>query len=121
MQAPPFGAVPPNPLAEHNRRLEHLLRELRRAMYAKKSEKLQPDQLQLAFEALEGALAHVLVSKFADHLPLYRQSQILARSGIDVHRSTLADWVGKTAFHQRTLVRAMPGGRVEDVAEPGSG
>ena len=44
-------------LAEHNRRLEHLLRELRRAMFGKKSEKLHPDQLQLAFEALEGALA----------------------------------------------------------------
>ena len=205
-------------LAEQNRRLEHLLRELRRAMYAKKSEKLHPDQLQLAFEALEsalaeteqavsasttsaprerrpdprrnighlpehlprieqvlepqstqcpcgcgamvrigedrterldivpaqlrvivtvrpkyacrvceegvtqapapahliegaipteGALAHVLVSKYADHLPLYRQSQILARSGLDVHRSTLADWVGKTAFHLRPLVECL--------------
>jgi transposase len=41
-----------------------------------------------------GLLAHVLVSKFADHLPLYRQSQIFARSGIDLDRSTLADWVG---------------------------
>ena len=205
-------------LTEHNRRLEHLLRELRRAMYGKKSEKLHPDQLQLAFEALEGALAeteaqasaspiptprekrpdarrnlghlpehlprieqviepqstncpcgcgemvrigedrterldivpaqlrvivtvrpkyacrvceegvtqalapahliegaiptegvlaHVLVSKFADHLPLYRQSRILARSGLDVHRSTLADWVGKTAFHLRPLVECL--------------
>ena len=205
-------------LAEQNRRLEHLLRELRRAMFAKKSEKLHPDQLQLAFEALEGALAeaeqaappspaptprakrpdarrnighlpehlprieqviepestnypcgcgemvrigedrterldivpvqlrvivtvrpkyacrvceegvtqalapahliegaiptegalaHVLVSKFADHLPLFRQSQILARSGLDVHRSTLAGWVGKTAFHLRPLVECL--------------
>jgi transposase len=41
-----------------------------------------------------GLLAHVLVSKYADHLPLYRQSQIYARSGIDLDRSTLADWVG---------------------------
>jgi len=41
-----------------------------------------------------GFLAHVLVSKYADHLPLYRQSQIFARSGIDLDRSTLADWVG---------------------------
>jgi transposase len=41
-----------------------------------------------------GLLAHVLVSKFADHLLLYRQSQIFARSGIDLDRSTLADWVG---------------------------
>lgn len=52
----------------------------------------------------EGAIAHVLVSKYADHLPLYRQSQILARSGIDIHRSTLADWVGVAAFHLRPIV-----------------
>ena len=43
--------------AERNRRLEHLVRELRRAIYAKKSEKLHRDQLLLAFEELEGALA----------------------------------------------------------------
>ena len=201
-------------LTEQNRRLEHLLNELRRAMFGKKSEKLDPDQLQLAFEELEGALAeaegevpagttptprakrpaaernlghlpahlprtyelvepestqcpcgcgemikigedraerlnivpaqlqvivtirpkyacrkceegvtqapapahlvegglptegllaHVLVSKFADHLPLYRQSQIFARSGIELHRSTLAEWVGKAAFHLRPV------------------
>lgn len=47
----------------------------------------------------EGAIAHVPVSKYADHLPLYRQSQIMSRAGIDIHRSTLADWVGKAAFH----------------------
>ena len=44
-------------LEHRNRRLEHLVRELRRAIYAKKSEKLHPDQLLLAFEELEGALA----------------------------------------------------------------
>jgi transposase len=43
-----------------------------------------------------GLLAHVLVSKYADHLPLYRQSQIFEREGIDLDRSTLADWVGKS-------------------------
>ena len=43
-----------------------------------------------------GLLAHVLVSKYADHLPLYRQSQIYAREGVDLDRSTLADWVGKS-------------------------
>jgi transposase len=52
----------------------------------------------------EGAIAHVLVSKYADHCPLYRQSQILARSGIDIHRSTLADWVGVAAFYLRPVV-----------------
>jgi transposase len=41
-----------------------------------------------------GLLAHVLVSKFGDHLPLYRQSEIYAREGIDLSRSTLAGWVG---------------------------
>jgi transposase len=39
-------------------------------------------------------LAHVLVSKYGDHLPLYRQSEIFAREGIDLDRSTLAGWVG---------------------------
>jgi len=202
-------------LTEQNERLEHLLRELRRALFAKKSEKFHPDQLQLAFEALEGAiaeaegpapssaprakrpapgrnlgslpehlpriermlepestqcpcgcgemvrigeerterldivpaqlrvivtirpkyacraceegvtqapapahliegaiptegaLAHVLVSKYADHLPLYRLSQIFARCGLDVHRSTLAGWVGKASFHLRALTECL--------------
>ena len=44
-----------------------------------------------------GLLAHMLVSKYADHLPLYRQSQIFDREGLDLDRSTLADRVGKTA------------------------
>lgn len=51
----------------------------------------------------EGTIAHVIVSKYADHLPLYRQSQIYARSGLDLHRSTLAGWVGKAAFHLRPI------------------
>ena len=207
-------------LTEQNQRLEHLLNELRRAMFGKKSEKLHPDQLLLAFEELEGALAeaeeetpasttrpprakrpaaernighlpahlprtyklvepestqcpcgcgemvkigedrterldivpaqlqvivtirpkyacrsceegvtqapapahliegglptegmlaHVLVSKFADHLPLYRQSQIYARSGIELHRSTLAEWVGKASFHLRPVFDCLKG------------
>ena len=205
-------------LEDRNRRLEHLVRELRRAIYGKKSEKLHRDQLLLAFEELEGALAeaeadapasttptprakrpaaqrnighlpahlprvfdviepqstlcpcgcgemtkigedrterlhvvpaklqvivtvrpkyacrqceegvtqapapahliegalptegmlaHVLVSKFADHLPLYRQAQIYARSGVELHRSTLADWVGKASFHLRPVFECL--------------
>ena len=43
-----------------------------------------------------GLLAHVLVSKYGDHLPLYRQSEIYAREGVELDRSTLADWVGGT-------------------------
>jgi transposase len=202
-------------LEDQNRRLEHLVREMRRAVYGRKSEKLHPDQLQLAFEDLEaalaeaeeaaparttsrrarkrpgaernighlpahlprierviepestqcpcgcgemarigedrterldivpaqlrvivtvrpkyacrvceqgvtqaetpahliegalpteGAIAHVLVSKYADHSPLYRQAQIYARSGVELHRSTLAGWVGAAAFHLKPVL-----------------
>ena len=42
-----------------------------------------------------GLLAHVLVRKYADHFPLYRQSQIYAREGVDLDRSTMSDWVGR--------------------------
>lgn len=56
----------------------------------------------------EATVAHVLVSKFADHLPLYRQAQIYARQGVALDRSTLTDWVGRAAFllrpvHERLL------------------
>src|ERR1700675_4171624 len=44
-----------------------------------------------------GLLAHVLVSKYGDHLPLYRQSEIYAREGVEIDRSTLAEWVGGTS------------------------
>ncbi len=54
-----------------------------------------------------GLLAHVLVAKFCDHLPLYRQSEIYAREGVDVERSTLADWVGQSAALLRPLVDAL--------------
>ncbi|MGC1520491.1 MAG: IS66 family transposase [Steroidobacteraceae bacterium] len=54
-----------------------------------------------------GLLAHVLVSKYCDHLPLYRQSQIYAREGIDLDRSTLADWVGGASALLEPLVKAI--------------
>ncbi|MBL4598043.1 MAG: IS66 family transposase [Rhizobiaceae bacterium] len=54
-----------------------------------------------------GLLAHVLVSKYADHLPLYRQSQIFARDGIDLDRSTLAEWVGKSTTLLEPLAKAI--------------
>ncbi|WP_139333912.1 IS66 family transposase [Bosea sp. TND4EK4] len=58
----------------------------------------------------EATVAHVLVSKYADHLPLYRQAQIYGRQGVNLDRSTLADWVGKAAFllrpvHERLFER----------------
>jgi transposase len=43
-------------------------------------------------------LAHVLVAKYCDHLPLYRQAEIYARDGVDLDRSTMADWVGQAAW-----------------------
>jgi transposase len=52
-------------------------------------------------------LAHVLVSKYADHLPLYRQSQIYAREGLDLDRSTLADWVGGASALLEPLVASL--------------
>ena len=44
-----------------------------------------------------GLLAHVLVAKYCDHLPLHRQSEIYAREGVELERSTLADWVGSAS------------------------
>ena len=58
--------------------------------------------------ATAGLLAHVLVAKFADHLPLYRQSEIYAREGVELERSTLADWVGQSATLLRPLIDASP-------------
>jgi transposase len=54
-----------------------------------------------------GLLAHVLVSKYADHLPLYRQSEIYAREGVDLERSTLADWVGGASSLLSPLVEVL--------------
>jgi len=51
----------------------------------------------------DALVAQVLVSKYADHLPLYRQAQIYARQGIRLDRSTLADWVGRAAWHLRPV------------------
>ena len=54
-----------------------------------------------------GLLAHVLVAKYADHLPLYRQSGIYAREGVELERSTLADWVGRSAALLDPLVMVL--------------
>ena len=55
----------------------------------------------------EATVVHVLVSKYADHLPLYRQAQIYGRQGVDLDRSTLADWVGRAAFELRPVYEAL--------------
>ena len=54
-----------------------------------------------------GLLAHVLVAKYADHLPLYRQSGIYAREGVELERSTLADWVGRSVALLDPLIEAL--------------
>ena len=51
----------------------------------------------------EATVASVIVSKYADHLPLYRQAQIYSRQGVDLDRSTLASWVGKAAYELKPV------------------
>lgn len=62
-----------------------------------------------------GLLAHVLVARYTDHLPRYRQSEIYAREGVELDRSTLVDWVGSAAALLTPLAEAIgthvPAGR----------
>ena len=55
----------------------------------------------------EALLAHVAVAKYSDHLPLNRQSEIYAREGVELDRSTLADWIGRMAWLLRPLAEAI--------------
>jgi len=77
-------------------------------------------------------LAHIAIAKFCDHLPLYRQSEIYARSGLDIDRSQLAEWLGHVAWLLKPLVELVAAhvmaGRVihaddtpVDVLAPGTG
>jgi len=52
-------------------------------------------------------IAHVLVSKFCDHTPLYRQAQIYARDGVEIPRSTQSEWVGQATTLLNPLVEAV--------------
>jgi transposase len=54
-----------------------------------------------------GLLAHVLVAKYCDHQPLYRQAEMYGREGVELERSTLADWVGGTSGLLEPLVEAL--------------
>jgi transposase len=82
--------------------------------------------------ATEALLAHVLISKYGDHLPLYRQVQIFVRHGVTLDRSTLCDWVGRacwwlTPLYERILNAVLASPRVfaDDttlpVLDPGRG
>jgi transposase len=55
----------------------------------------------------EAMIAQVIVSKYSEHLPLYRQAQVFARHGVAIQRATLADWVGRAAFHLAPIVERM--------------
>jgi len=57
-----------------------------------------PERLVPGGLPTEATIAHVLISKYADHLPLHRQTQIFARQGVDLDRSTLAHWAGTAAY-----------------------
>lgn len=56
-----------------------------------------------------GLLAHLLIAKYADHLPLYRQEQIFERAGIKLPRSTLAEWVGVCGLQLAPVAQALKG------------
>jgi transposase len=60
-----------------------------------------------------GLLAQVLVAKYADHAPLYRQEQIFARAGFAIPRSTLAQWVGVCGVRLQPLVEALKAALLE--------
>jgi hypothetical protein len=55
----------------------------------------------------EALVANVMVLRFADHLPLYRQAQIMARQGVLIDRATLALWVGYGAAEMAPVVRRL--------------
>src|SRR5277367_1908098 len=66
-----------------------------------------PDHAIARGRAGAGLLAHIVVSKYDDHLPLYRQTEIYAREGVALETSTLSDWVGATAAALAPLVEAL--------------
>jgi transposase len=82
--------------------------------------------------ATEALIAQVLVAKYSEHLPLYRQAQVFARHGIELDRSTLSDWIGRACWwleplYERLLARILSSTRIfaDDtplpVLDPGRG
>jgi transposase len=55
----------------------------------------------------EALIAQIIVSKFGDHLPFYRQSEIYARQGIHLDRATLGNWTGRACFHLKPIADHM--------------
>ena len=82
---------------EHFKVIRHIRPKLSCSSCAKIVQAPAPSRAIERGIAGPGLLAHILISKYCDHLPLYRQSQIYARDGIDLDRSTLAGMVGRCA------------------------
>jgi len=66
-----------------------------------------PDHAVARGRAGPGLLAHIVVSKYDDHLPLYRQAEIYAREGVELETSTLSGWVGATASALKPLTESL--------------
>ena len=66
-----------------------------------------PDHAIARGRAGAGLLAHIVVSKYDDHLPLYRQAEIFAREDVNLETSTLSGWVGATAAALQPLIDAL--------------
>jgi len=66
-----------------------------------------PDHAIARGRAGAGLLAHIVVSKYDDHLPLYRQAEIFAREGVNLETSTLSGWVGATAAALQPVIDAL--------------
>ena len=90
-----------------------VVRHIRPALSCRRCERMvQSPMPSLPIErgqAGPGLLAHILVGKYCDHLPLYRQSGIYARDGVELDRATMASWVGKVASLTAPLVEAVAG------------
>ena len=87
-------------LKELIEKLEGQVGQYRQAKFGPKSEKLDPAQLELALEDLETAIAEtqaqIAMAKHSEHMPLNRQAVAMARLGVPIERSVLADWMGRT-------------------------
>jgi len=88
-----------------------IIRHIRPAFSCRRCETMvQREMPSLPIErgqAGAGLPAHILVSKYCDHLPLYRQSGIYAREGVELDRATMAAWVGKVTALTSPLVEAV--------------
>jgi transposase len=100
-------------LPGHFERLRHVRKKYTCPHCERKGENPQIEVAAKTDTAIEkgfagpGLLAHVLVSKYCDHLPLYRQAQIYAREGVRLDRSTMAEWVGGCSRLLEPLVEAL--------------